>query len=358
MKICTVVGARPKFIKAAAVSSVITATEAIEEIIIHTGQHYDPDMSDIFFNDLGIPKEKYNLNVGSGSHGDQTGKMLAELEKVLIAEKPEVVLTYGDTNSTVAAALAAIKLHIPIAHVEAGMRSFNRKMPEEINRVVTDHISEKNFCSTELAVKNLENEGRGYTAILVGDVMYDCALKFLPVAEKNCDPFSKYGVNKGEFILMTCHRPANTDNHERLASIVKAVNELSEKFPVLYPVHPRTKVYLEKYKLELSSNVKVLPPMNFFDMVLAEKYAKLILTDSGGMQKEAFFHKTPCVTMRDETEWLETIESGWNAIVGADYEKIMNAANSFLTSSPTPAKGTPYGKGDAAEKIVKHLLRH
>lgn len=358
MKICTVVGARPQFIKAAAVSAVIAERNDIEEIIIHTGQHYDPDMSEIFFKDLGIPKEKYNLSVGSGSHGDQTGKMLMEIESSLMAERPDTVLTYGDTNSTVAAALAAIKLHIPIAHVEAGMRSFNRKMPEEINRVVTDHISEKNFCSTELAVKNLEKEGRGYTAILVGDVMYDCALKFLPHAEKNCDPFSKFEVDKNNYILMTCHRPANTDNHERLSSIVKAANELSEKYPVLYPVHPRTKAYLEKYKLELSDNVKAIPPMGYFDMMLAEKYATLIMTDSGGMQKEAFFHKVPCITMRDETEWLETVESGWNIIVGADYDKIMDAAKTFQNTPPPPAQGAPYGKGDAAEKIVQHLLRH
>jgi UDP-GlcNAc3NAcA epimerase len=235
------------------------------------------------------------------------------------------------------------------------MRSFNRKMPEEINRVVTDHISEKNFCSTELAIKNLETEGRGYTAILVGDVMYDCAMKFLPHAEKNCDPFQKYGVEKKNYILLTSHRPANTDNRERLTNIIKAANELSEKYPVLYPVHPRAKAYLEKYDLKFSENVKVLPPMSYFEMILAEKYAKLIMTDSGGMQKEAFFHEVPCITMRDETEWLETIESGWNIIVGADYHKIMESANTYLSSPPLPVRVKPYGDGNAAEKIVKHL---
>ena len=356
MKICTVIGARPQFIKAAAVSSAIARNKEISEIIIHTGQHYDPDMSDIFFSQLGIPKEKYNLNIGSGNHGDQTGRMLAEIENVLIEETPDRVLVYGDTNSTVAAALAAIKLHIPTAHVEAGMRSFNRKMPEEINRVVSDHISDINFCSTQSAVKNLENEGRGHTAILVGDVMYDCALNFSSAAEKNCDPFGKFGIKKGDYVLMTCHRPANTDSRENLSSIVRAANDISETCPVLYPIHPRTKKYIADYGLSFSRNVKAVPPLSYFDMLLAERHAKLILTDSGGIQKEAFFYQVPCVTMREETEWIKTVDMGWNVITGADYGKIMSSANTFFSKLPPPPGKKPYGNGDAAEKIVRHLL--
>lgn len=356
MKICTVIGARPQFIKAAAVSSAIAKNKEIEEIIIHTGQHYDPDMSDIFFSQLGIPKEKYNLNIGSGNHGDQTGRMLAEIENVLIAERPDRVLVYGDTNSTVAAALAAVKLHIPTAHVEAGMRSFNRKMPEEINRVVSDHISDINFCSTPIAVKNLENEGRAHTAILVGDVMYDCALNFSDAAEKNCDPFKKFGIEKGNYVLMTCHRPANTDVHENLEAIVRAANDISKTCPVLYPVHPRTKKYIADYKLSFTENVKVVAPLSYFDMLLAERYSKLILTDSGGIQKEAFFYQVPCVTMREETEWTETVDMGWNIITGANHGKIMSAVKGFFAKLPPAPASKPYGNGDASEKIVRHLL--
>ncbi|OGV34327.1 MAG: UDP-N-acetylglucosamine 2-epimerase [Lentisphaerae bacterium GWF2_45_14] len=356
MKICTVIGARPQFIKAAAVSSVIARNSEISEVIIHTGQHYDPDMSDIFFSQLGIPKEKYNLNIGSGNHGAQTGRMLSEIENVLTAEKPDRMLVYGDTNSTVAAALAAVKLHIPTAHVEAGMRSFNREMPEEINRVVSDHISDINFCSTLPAVKNLENEGRGQTAILVGDVMYDCALKFSDAAEKNCDPFSKFAIRKNNYILMTCHRPANTDSRENLSQIVHAANDISEICPVLYPIHPRTKKYIAEYGLSFSQNVKIVSPLSYFDMLLAERYAKLILTDSGGIQKEAFFYQVPCVTMREETEWVETVEMGWNVITGADYGKIMSCVKAFLSKKPPYPSVKPYGNGDASEKIVKHLL--
>ncbi len=357
MKICTIIGARPQFVKAAAVSAQIAQNPSLEEVIIHTGQHYDPDMSDVFFKELSIPKEKYNLSIGSGSHGDQTGKMLASIECALISERPDRILIYGDTNSTVAAALAAIKLHIPVAHVEAGMRSFNRRMPEEINRVVTDHISDMNFCSTEPAVQNLKNEGRGFTALLVGDVMYDCAMKFIPLAEKQCDPCAKYGLEKNNYILMTCHRPANTDNRDRLESIVKAVNDISKNIPVIYPAHPRTKSYLEKYNLKFSEKVKILPPMSYFEMIMAEKSAKLILTDSGGIQKEAFFYETPCVTMRDETEWTETIEMGWNVIVGADYNKIVEAVDSFAKCKPEYPKTKPYGDGNASGKIVRHLLK-
>lgn len=355
MKICTIIGARPQFVKAAAISSAVADDLSIDEVIIHTGQHYDPEMSDIFFTELKIPKEKYNLSAGSGSHGEQTAKMLVEIEKVLLVEKPDWVLLYGDTNSTVAGALAAVKLHIPVAHVEAGMRSFNRNMPEEINRVITDHISEVNLCSTATAVKNLATEGRQQTASLVGDVMYDIALKTIKPAEKTCDPFSKYSINRDSFILMTCHRAENTNSRERMTDIVRAVNEIAEKIPVILPLHPRTKKFLQEYKLEFNPKVNILQPVSYLEMILLEKYAKIILTDSGGVQKEAFFYGVPCVTMRDETEWVETIDSGWNIITGADFDKMTKAVYGFLKKKPEPCKDLPYGDGKASEKILKIL---
>ncbi len=358
MKICTIIGARPQFIKAAAVSAKIAemqSSENIYEIIIHTGQHYDSDMSRIFFEELKIPKEEYNLEVGSGLHGVQTGKMLEGIEKILLDESPEWVLIYGDTNSTLAGALAASKLHIPVAHVESGMRSFNRRMPEEINRVISDNISTLNLCSTVTAVENLKNEGMGDTAVLTGDVMYDCALKFEALAEKYCDPIAKFALQKKEYILMTCHRAENTDDELRLSQIVAAVNEVAENNRVLYPMHPRTAGFLEQYGLEFSDNVMVVPPVGYLDMLVLEKNAKIILTDSGGIQKEAFFYNVPCVTMRDETEWVETVELGWNKITGASKDKIIEAIANFATPPP-PVSEKPYGDGNAAEKIVRKML--
>jgi len=355
MKICTIIGARPQFIKAAAVSAVLAANKSVSEVIIHTGQHYDPEMSDIFFRELKIPREKYNLAIGSGPHGEQTGKMLMELERVLLDEKPDWVLLYGDTNSTASGALAAVKLQIPVAHEAAGMRSFNRKMPEEINRIITDHISTLNFCSTQTAVKNLFEEGRRETAFFVGDVMYDLALQSIKYAEKYSNPFEKYSVKKGKYILMTCHRAENTDCPERLSGIVNAVNKIARKIPVLLPLHPRTKKYLSDYKLNFSTDVKIVSPLSYFEMILLEKSAKIILTDSGGIQKEAFFYKVPCITMRDETEWLETLENGWNIITGADYGKICEAFQYFTETVLECSNLKPYGDGKAAAKILKIL---
>ena len=359
MKICTIIGARPQFIKAAAVSAKIAEMSEhsdISEVIIHTGQHYDPDMSKIFFEELKIPKEKYNLKVGSGRHGEQTAKMLAGVEDILIEESPDWVLIYGDTNSTLAGALAAVKLHIPVVHIEAGMRSFNRNMPEEINRIVSDSISTLNLCSTQTAVEHLEHEGMGSTAFLTGDVMYDCALKFEALAEKYCDPLSKFGLSHGKYILMTCHRAENTDDNLRLSQIVSAVNKVAEKHTVLYTMHPRTASFIEKYKLEFSDNVQVVDPVGYLDMLVLEKSAEMILTDSGGIQKEAFFYKVPCITMRDETEWVETVELGWNTLAGASYDKITAAVANFAEKRPLETDARPYGDGNAVEIIIQKLL--
>jgi UDP-GlcNAc3NAcA epimerase len=355
MKICTIIGARPQFVKAAAVSAEIAKHEDLEEVIVHTGQHYDPSMSDIFFEELKIPREKHNLAAGSGLQGEQTGKMMQELEKVLIEEKPDRVLIYGDTNSTLAGAVVAVKLHIPVVHVEAGMRSFNRRMPEEINRVISDHVCQLNLCSTSVAMENLENEGRSETAELVGDVMYDCALMFSELAEKYYKPLEKFDLESGKFVLMTCHRAENTNDRKRLENIVEAVNEVAEDIPVLYPMHPRTVKYLRDYGLSFSGRVKTVEPVSYLEMILLEKSAGLILTDSGGVQKEAFFYQVPCVTMRDETEWVETVELGWNWVVGADTEKIVEAVTFFLNGSPEYPTCLPYGDGKAAEKIVEAI---
>jgi UDP-GlcNAc3NAcA epimerase len=357
MKICTVIGARPQFVKAAVVSAEFAKHKSINEIIIHTGQHYDPAMSEIFFSELGIPREKYNLEIGSGSHGAQTGKMLEAIEKVLHDEAPDYVLIYGDTNSTMAGAVAASKLHIPVAHIEAGMRSFNKKMPEEINRIIADHLSEINFCSTKVAMANLKRENLGKSGVLVGDVMFDCSLKFAEFAEKLYDPFAKFAVDKNSYALLTCHRAENTDHKICLTEIVKAVNEISERMPVLYPVHPRTKKFLNEYGLSFSGNVKLIAPVGYLEMILLEKHASFILTDSGGVQKEAFFYRVPCITMREETEWIETSELGWNRITGADSKKILAAFADFAKNKPAKTSARPYGNGDAASKIVKEIAK-
>lgn len=356
MKICTIIGARPQFVKAAMVSTALALENAVEEILIHTGQHYDEAMSGIFFRELSVPPEKYNLGIGSGSHGEQTGRMLEALEKVLVAEKPDRVLVYGDTNSTLAGALASVKLHIPTAHVEAGMRSCNRRMPEEINRIVADHLCERNFCSCEAAVETLRREGCGQTAILSGDVMYDCVLTFADIASRQRDPLLRWKLEQGKYVLLTCHRAENTDSPERLSEIIQAVNRISDELPVLFPIHPRTMKYLEKYKLETSQHVIQTPPLGYLDMLLLEKGAKTILTDSGGVQKEAFFFGVPCVTMRDETEWLETVDLGWNKITGSSTARIVEAVKTFWENPPPVTGAKPYGDGKAGVKIAKNLI--
>jgi len=361
IKICTIIGARPQFIKAAAVSAKIAEMQEnrdISEVIIHTGQHYDSDMSNIFFEELNIPKEKYNLEVGSGLHGVQTAKMLEGIEEILLKEEPDWVLIYGDTNSTLAGALAAVKMHIPVAHIESGMRSFNRNMPEEINRIVADSISTLNLCSTVTAVDNLKNEGMGATAFLTGDVMYDCALNFEALAEKYCDPLAKFALERKKYILMTCHRAENTDDKLRLSQIVSAVNHIAEDHTVLYTMHPRTASFIEKYGLEFSDKVNVVPPVGYLDMLVLEKNAEMILTDSGGIQKEAFFFNVPCVTMRDETEWVETVELGWNLLTGASEESITASVANFADNRPFKTDQQPYGNGNAAGKIIDKIISY
>lgn len=356
MKILTVVGARPQFIKAAAISRVIQdlAGQGVSEVMIHTGQHYDEKMSRVFFDELEIPEPKYNLGIAAGTHGEMTGRMLAGIEKVLLDERPDWLLVYGDTNSTLAGALAAAKVHVPIAHVEAGLRSFNMRMPEEVNRIVTDRISKLLFCPTDTAVENLKTEGMTDNVFNVGDVMYDQALFFGEKAQHS-RVMDAYQLSPGNFILVTCHRAENTDDSARLTEIVRALEELAQQIKVVFPLHPRTRKLLDHYGLsEHIKNILVTDPLPFLDMVALERSAKVILTDSGGVQKEAFFYNVPCVTMRDETEWVETVELGWNTITGASRERIVNAV-----WDNTPARrqsAAPYGDGAASKRIVAEIV--
>ena len=364
LHIFSIVGARPQFIKAAAVSRAFaeynrqSESIRIEEKIIHTGQHYDENMSRIFFDELEIPQPNCNLEVGSGSHGEQTGKMLQGLESVFQAEPPDWVLVYGDTNSTLAGALAAAKLHIPVAHVEAGLRSFNKRMPEEINRVLADHISDLLFCPTDTAVQNLADEGITKGVRQTGDVMYDCVLFYTQKAKTiEQQILQKLNLRPKSYFLTTIHRAENTDDPRRLAPIVEALNEIArEDCPVLLPLHPRTIGYLEKYDLRFCDNVKVIEPVSYLAMAALEDNARLILTDSGGVQKEAYFHGVPCITLRDETEWVETVESGWNALTGADKRKIIAAVGAQKQLRDV-APAAIYGDGHASQAITRLLIQ-
>ena len=351
MKIATVIGARPQFIKAAAVSRVLRTQH--QEILIHTGQHYDANMSDIFFEELHIPRPEYNLGIGSGLHGAQTGAILEQVEEVLINEAPEALLVYGDTNSTLAGALAASKLHIPVIHIEAGLRSFNRRMPEEINRVLTDHMSSKLFCPTETAVKNLLAEGITAGVYKNGDVMFDAFLYNLELAKDKSHILQSLEMTSKSFILCTIHRAENTDDPARLTQILKAVSQIS--LPVVLPLHPRTRKIVQELGLNsLLEQVKVLEPVGYLDMITLEAHAMKLVTDSGGVQKEAYFAGVPCITMRDETEWVETVEVGWNRLTGADEGKILNAVESF---TPPINRPSIFGDGHAAEQFVVALER-
>lgn len=349
MKIATVVGARPQFIKAAPVSRALRVRH--QEVLIHTGQHYDPNMSDIFFAELDIPRPDYHLGVGSGSHGVQTGAILQAVEEVLFQENPDALLVYGDTNSTLAGALAAAKLHIPVLHIEAGLRSFNRKMPEEINRVLTDHLSELLFCPTATAVANLAREGITSGVHLTGDVMYDAFLYNQRLA-KDSRVSDRLGVKSGEYILCTIHRAENTDEPGRIKGIFAALSRLSR--PVVLPLHPRTQKIIREQGLEaaLGSNIRVIDPVGYLEMISLEAGAWKILTDSGGVQKEAYFAGVPCITLRDETEWLETVQAGWNYLAGTDTGKILRAVEEF---TPPDIQPNVFGRGDAAEEFVRIL---
>jgi UDP-N-acetylglucosamine 2-epimerase len=352
LKVLTVVGARPQFIKAAPVSRVLRKRG--EEILVHTGQHYDQSMSEVFFEELQIPVPEYHLHVGSNSHGAQTGAMLTKIEEVLQKEKPDVVLVYGDTNSTLAGALAATKLHIPVAHVEAGLRSFNRQMPEEINRVLTDHVSRWLFCPTEAAIINLRREGIEQGVVHMGDVMLDTFLFNRKIAAEKSQILEQHQLEAGNYLLVTVHRAENTDDPARLQGIVEALNRVD--VPAVLPLHPRTKGKLEAYDLQIKNPlVKVIPPVGFLEMLQLEVHAQKIVTDSGGVQKEAFFAQVPAITLRDETEWVETVEIGANCLVGADTEKILSAIKDFTVDfSQLPAI---YGQGNAAEEIVDYLYQ-
>jgi len=370
MKIATIVGARPQFIKAAAVSRAIAThnrdvssrltpnASPLTEILVHTGQHYDEGMSDIFFRELEIPAPKYNLAIGSGPHGLQTGRMLGAIEEVLLTEKPDWVLTYGDTNSTLAGALAAAKLHIPAAHVEAGLRSFNRRMPEEINRIVADQLATLLFCPSQVAVDNLAAEGippvtnanfKDLTpeVIITGDVMAD-ALRFAAAkASAQSDILTRLGLHPRGYLLATVHRAENTDQRERLGHILEAFTDLGE--PLVFPVHPRTRKLMNDTGYHAPAHVQLIDPVGYFDIIALEQSARLILTDSGGMQKEAYWLEVPCVTLRDETEWVETVASGWNVLTGADRDRIVRAVR---TLQPPSAHPPLYGEGRAAQIII------
>jgi UDP-N-acetylglucosamine 2-epimerase len=405
MKIVTVVGARPQFIKAAAVNRAIQAIsrshrsfgrphskKKIQEILVHTGQHYDYLMDRVFFDELKLPKPDYHLGVGSGSHARQTAMMLERIESVLEREKPEVVLVYGDTNSTLSGALAAAKLNIPVAHVEAGLRSYNRTMPEEINRLLTDHLSTFLFCPTHQAVQNLLKEGikDGKTKVVkkVGDVMYDSILYYSDLAEKKSTILQDLGlVGHGSFVqhptlrhaprrvhgspephmvqgavripnyyLATLHRAENTDTPKRLKSILKALNEIGKDVPILLPLHPRTKKIMKAYHLfPETQRITLIDPVSYLDMLKLEKNAKAILTDSGGVQKEAYWFGVPCFTLRDETEWVETIHSGWNILVGTGKKKIVEEVRQGEGRKRPPKKRGIFGDGKASEKIVRMI---
>ncbi len=356
MKVASVVGARPQFIKAAPVSRALR--KVADEVLVHTGQHYDRELSAVFFEELDIPQPDVNLGVGSGTHGWQTGQMLMGIEEILLEEAPDRVLVYGDTNSTLAGALAAAKLHIPVAHVEAGLRSFNRRMPEEHNRVLTDHAADLLFCPTQTAVDNLAREGITEGVHLVGDVMFDALLYNAALAEERSEALTRLHLTPGHYALVTVHRPRNTDHPARLRAILSALEEVGRMMPLMFPAHPRTRQAIDNLQptsgrvAPFSSDLRVIEPVGYLDMLALEQHADVILTDSGGVQKEAYLFEKPCITLREETEWVETVEAGWNVLVGADRDAIVAAARDFRP------RGTPpplFGDGHASERIVALL---
>jgi len=367
MKILTILGARPQFIKAAAVSRAIRQhnecidSRVVQEVIVHTGQHFDANMSEVFFTDLDIPKPDYNLGIASLGHGAMTGRMLEGIESLIQKEAPNWVLVYGDTNSTLAGALAAAKLHIPVAHVEAGLRSHNMAMPEEVNRILTDRISRVLFCPTQTAVENLHSEGYPFLQpgkqqqdiLNVGDVMYDITLYYRDRTAKAIS-LKTWGLEEKGYALCTLHRAENTDDPRRLESIFSALREITREIKVVIPLHPRTRNLLEKQgRQHWLNGLTILEPIPYLQMQRLELGAHVILTDSGGIQKEAYFHQVPCITLRDETEWVETVEMGWNQIAKADHQLIISAFSNLQT--PPRSNQLPYGNGDAAVQILQHL---
>jgi UDP-N-acetylglucosamine 2-epimerase len=351
MRFLSIVGARPQFIKLAPVSRALRQWHV--EVIVHTGQHYDARLSDTFFDELAIPAPDYHLGIGSGPHGAQTGRMLAAIEDVLTHERPDGVLVFGDTNSTLAGALAAVKLQLPVAHIEAGLRSFNRAMPEEINRVVADHISVRLFCPTETARDHLLREGISAGVEIVGDVMYDILQLAQPrLAERAQTILPQLGVMPQEYVLATIHRPVNADDSAALHRIAAALNNLSAM--VVLPIHPRTRQRSERDGIAWGERVRLIDPVGYVDMLTLQKNARRVVTDSGGVQKEAFLLGTPCVTLRTETEWPETLTEGWNVLVGSDTDAIVAAVHSPAPSPLAPERN-PFGSGDAAQRIAQSL---
>lgn len=378
MKIITIIGARPQIIKSAAISRAIRnhfSTE-IKEIIVHTGQHYDENMSEVFFDELSIPKPDYNLNVGSGSHGVQTARMLEGIENIILTEKPDALVVYGDTNSTVAGGLAASKLHVPLVHIEAGLRSFNKKMPEEINRIMCDHVSTLLFSPTAQGIENLANEGFDLNAkppfsidhpkvYHCGDIMYDNSIYFSQVSNQNSKILAELGI-EGDFILSTIHRNNNTDEPDRLQAIFSALMEIAEKnkIPVVLPLHPRTKKMMElnltpelSAQLTSSQYIRIIPPVSFLDVIALEKNASFIVTDSGGVQKEAFFFEKPCIILRSETEWVEIVENGNAILCDADKNRILNAYQK-LANNNNLTYPQLFGDGESAVFICQEIVKH
>jgi len=368
MKIVTVLGARPQFIKAASVSRNLSDRKGVSEIIVHTGQHYDANMSDVFFDQLKIPRPVYNLKISNLSHGAMTGRMLGGIEEILVQESPDWVLVYGDTNSTLAGALAASKLHLPVAHVEAGLRSFNPYMPEEINRILVDRVSNLLLCPSESAINNLLKEGYPFSIAsrgngmhlqkieAVGDVMFDSLINYKDQISHALD-LNELGIGHRAYALCTLHRQENTENNDRFFDILAALREIAKELPVVVPMHPRTRAKIsEGQKMELLFGLDVIEPLPYLQMQSLVANAKLVLTDSGGLQKEAYFHGVPCITLREETEWIETVQTGWNQVAGVKREGIRNAYSK--ANCPKTKPGVLYGDGTAAAQIVDLLLRY
>jgi UDP-GlcNAc3NAcA epimerase len=348
MRIVSLVGTRPEFIQAAPLSRVLRRQH--EEILVHTGQHYDPAMSQIMFDELGLPTPRYNLDAGSGTHTRQTTKVMLRLEEVLLREKPDLMIVRGDTNSTLAGGIVASKLQIPLAHVEAGERSYNRRMPEEINRVIVDQLSEVHFCASQKAVEQLAAEGIRDSAFWVGDVLLDAMNQYRPKAHRRMEIFRKLDLQPGGYSLVTVHRAANTDDFRRLRQIAQALEKVDDR--IVFPVHPRTAKSLNEMGFKFGRHIDLIDPLGYLDMILLEEQARMIATDSGGVQREAYFLGVPCLTLRDETEWIETVEAGWNKVVGTDPARILDAWREFTPPSERPPI---FGDGMASERIADIL---